>query len=140
MKPFFVGLALTAPTVAVLAYFSLQGRQEVRNDQQAMQAQSKVDDAKFDADFYAMASGKALTPPPADAIKKAEKARDALLASQTAATVQSAQDLKDLRESMEIASGERKPNGKTAAETKALKAELDANGGPPGGGQKGGGQ
>ena len=135
MKPFFVGLALTAPTVAVLAYFSLQGRQEVRNDQQVIQAQQRVDNAKFDADFYAMATGKALTPPPADAIKKAEKDRDALIASQTVSTVQSAKDLKDLRDSMEIASGEKKPDGKTAAETKALKDELNAGGGPKGGGQ-----
>ncbi len=130
MKPFFVGLALTAPTVAVLLYFSLQGRQQITYEQQEFHAKQDVDDAKFDADFAAGWDGKSIAIPKKTAIADASKKLDSMIAAHAAANAENVQDVKDLRDSMEIASGEKKPDGKSAAETAALKKELGRGGAP----------
>lgn len=102
MKPFFTTLVLTSPVLAIVLYFALQGRDEIKTDQRTAAIERKIDAAKFDRDFSAAWAGeKKLSTPSGDEIVALEKERDALKAQATAGDTELKHDLADLKAALE---------------------------------------
>ena len=101
MKGFFVTLVLSAPIVAVLLFFALQGKEEVRQEQAVERTEQKIEAAKFDQDFAKAWNGTGqLAAPTDDELAKLEAERDKLTGKRDRITVESEADFADLREAL----------------------------------------
>lgn len=98
MKGFFVTLIIGTPVVAVLLFFALQGKEEVKQEQAVERIEQKIEAAKFDRDFAnAWNDTGRMAAPSADdlAVLEAERAR--LLGKQHKLAVEAESDVVDLR-------------------------------------------
>lgn len=103
MKPFFTGLAIATPTVAALLYFSLLGREDVKQDQAEARVEQKIEAAKFDRDFAAAWDGKPIRAPEAERIAELEKERETLRAARQKSDREIERDIADLKAALETA-------------------------------------
>lgn len=69
MKSFFQALLVATPLAAIILFFSLQGKEEIKAEQHLQQAGQALQEEKFDADFDNFVA----PPRPAQAVKRAEK-------------------------------------------------------------------
>ena len=51
MKNLFHGLLIVTPLAAIILFFSLSGKEEIKQEQRVHQATQKLDQQKFDNDF-----------------------------------------------------------------------------------------
>lgn len=107
MKPLLHGLAIAAPTVAVLLYFSLQGREDVKQDQAEARIEQKIDAAKFDRDFGAAWNGKPVAGGREGELTALEKERDELKQRRKQLERDAERDIADLKAVLDGAGGKK---------------------------------
>lgn len=107
MKGFFVTALLGAPIIAVLLFFALQGKEEVKHEQAVERIEQKIDAAKFDREFAQVWNGRKLSAPDKDEIHKLEAERDRLVVKQDRVEQVSDEDIADLRAALKEMGGKK---------------------------------
>lgn len=107
-------LAFTAPVAAILLWFSLQGQEEIKVEQQIEKIDQQIEKENFDAEFSAAwnsAGGKSQLPRNESKVAELKKKKAALEQQSESLNVQSNQDMSDLRQALEAA-GEKQHDAK----------------------------
>lgn len=104
MNNIFAGVAIAVPVTALALLLLLQGKEEVRTDQDLHRTEMQIDKAKFDEEFARGWGGdkEKLKPdsPEARRMARLEKQRDDLEAKKSAQTKVAEADTQSLREAL----------------------------------------
>lgn len=112
MKGFFTGIVISVPVTAAILMFALQGKEEVRTEQQLQRAEQKVENDKFDKDLANMWNGGKMTQPTEEVTEAHKKELEAAKAERDGQLVESKEDLGDLRAAMKEITNEQKGGAK----------------------------
>ena len=108
MKGLFVAGLVGAPLVAIILFFALQGKEEIRQEQSVDKIEQKIESVKFDQEFAkAWNSSGEMKAPSDKELDALEAERDRLVAKKDRTDKSSDADMADLREALKEIGGKK---------------------------------